>query len=384
MKKPLRSWLTDQKSAVWIAALVIVLLSRLLVFALYWQWKTETGSDAGIFRALMQWDCGWYASIAENGYTRVENLSGYGQASWAFFPVVPLLERMLSGLTGLPVRVAGVLMNTAFLYLLTVFCGKFCLEADSGGWKQALALMLLFNFGPYNVYYSTLYTECLFALLGCLSLYCMYKRRWIAMGVFGMLFGATRNTGVFLPFVVLAYCIAQYCAVPEKKSPAGFCKWVLDRPRLILGTFLMPMGFFLYMRFLDGLVGDGMAFMHVQYAWDRHLGNPFRNLWDGLLLLGTDDYFHAVCAVAGLYLAVRQILRRRPEGLLSLIFLMVPLTTSAYGMARYTLCSFPILLEAAHAISEKKRLEQAAWGLFLLVLGIETTFLWFRGSIMLM
>lgn len=376
--------LKESRTAVWGVALAVVLLSRILLFAVYWQWKNEMGSDAGIFRALMQWDCGWYASIAENGYTRVENLSGFGQASWAFFPLVPLLEGVLSRLSGLPVRVVGVVMNTAFLYLLTVFGAKLCLDTDSGSWQQALALMFLFNFGPYNVYYSTLYTECLFALLVCLSLYCMYRNHWLAMGVFGALLGATRNTGVFLPFVIPFYCLGQYLAMPGKKTVSGFFKWLLDRPRLILGTFLMPMGFFLFMRYLDGLVGDGFAFMHVQYAWDRFLGNPLTNLWDALMLLGTDDFFHAFCAVIGLYLAIRQLSRRRPEGVLALIFVVIPLCTSAYGMARYALCSFPILLEASHALSCRTRTEKLCSGLILMALGIITSYWWFRGSIMLM
>ena len=369
-----------------VVALIIVLLSRFAIFGAYWQWKTATGSDFGIFRALMQWDCGWYSSIAEVGYATEEMVDVSGQANWAFFPLVPMLERFLSSVTGLPIRVAGVCMNTAFLYLLTVISGKFCIEYDSGSWEQALILMLLINFGPYNIYYSTLYTECLFALLLCTTLYCLYKKYWFLMGVFGALLSSTRNTGIFIVFVIPAYCAKCYFSAQEGKckSVFGFFRWIYERPKLILGTCLMPMGFFLYMLFLDTLIGDGMAFMTVQYAWGRSVGNALLNLWNGLLVIGTDSYFHAVCTVIALYLAIRQILRKRPVGVLSLIFVLVPLSTSVYGMARYTLCSFPILLEASHAIFQKKRFEQCAWGMFLAALGVATSYWWFRGSIMLM
>ena len=159
-----------------------------------------------------------------------------------------------------------------------------------------------------------------------------------------------------------------------------FLRWVLQKPRLVLGTFLMPLGFFLYMHYLDRLVGDGMAFMHVQYAWGKAVGNPVVNLWNGLMELGSINFMQAVCTVTVLYLAVRQILRRRPEGILSLLFILIPLSTTVYGMARYVLCSFPILLEAANVLAKKDRLSQLFWAFFLATFGIATTWQWFQAS----
>lgn len=366
----------------WLKAGLIVLVSRMVLLGVYWYWKNEVGSDAGPFTALFHWDAGWYTSIAENGYRGESAVSVNGQAPWAFFPVVPLLEGGLIRLTGLPIRVIGVLMNTVFLYLITWLGGRYALKLDLGE-KQATAFMLLVNFGPYNVYYSTLYTEAAFVLLVCLGLYCLQTRRWLLMGLFGALASATRNTGIFVVLAVPVWCLLTYLNQKEpvrKKSVPDFILWVLQQPRLILGTFLMPMGFFLYMHYLDRLLGDGMAFMHVQFAWGKGVGNPALNLWNGLLDIGTDNFFQAVCTMVCVYLFVHQALRRRPEAILSFLFILIPLSTTVAGMTRYLLCSFPILLEASGVLSRKSKLSLVFWAVFLFAFGIGTTLKWFEGA----
>lgn len=366
----------------WFRAGLVVLVSRLVLLAVYWYWKNTVGSDDGPFTALFQWDSGWYTNVAENGYIGEAGIVSDGQASWAFFPLVPLLEGFFTRLTGLPIRAVGVLMNSLLLYLITWWGARYILRLDLGA-KQATAFMLLVNFGPYNVYYSTLYTEAAFVLLVCLTLYCLQTRHWLLMGVFGALAGATRNTGIFLAFAVPLWCLLAYVEQPDplhKKGVKDFVCWVLQKPCLILGTFLMPMGFFLYMRYLDHLLGDGMAFMHVQYAWEKAVGNPFLELWKGLLDIGSESFIQATCTLLCLYLFVHQAMRRRPEAVVTLLFILVPLSTTVIGMTRYVLCSFPILLEASHLLCQKSRLSRVFWAFFLFAFGVGTTLKWFEGA----
>lgn len=380
MKKRNISWKNGRRPPVWLAALAIVVLSRLLLLALYVYWKQDTGSTDGFFRALYRWDSGWYGSIAENGYMGEAAIHASGEAPWAFFPLVPLLEGAFARLTRLPVRVAGVVLNTVALYFLTFLGGLFCREVD-GSEKQALAFMLLLNFGPYNVYYSTVYTECCFALLLCAALYCMYRRHWLLMGVCGALLSATRNTGIFLVLVIPFYCIGQYFQEEESRSLPGFCRWLLGKPRLILGTFMIPMGFFLFMRYLTALLGDGLAFMHVQYVWGREVGRPLAKLAAGLVNIGSMDFYLASCGVLALYLGLRRILRRRPDGLLTLVFLLIPLSTSLVSLSRYVMCSFLVVAEAAAVLSEKGRLAKLVCAGFLLIWGIGTSLAWFQNLV---
>lgn len=380
MKKVAASRENRTRLPLWLAALGIVVLSRLLLFAIYWYWKNDVGSTDGIFRALYQWDSGWYGSIAENGYVGEAAIHSSGEAPWAFFPLVPLAEGALARLTHLPVRVAGVLFNTVVLYSLTLLGGLFCKEVDEGS-GQALAFMLLLNFGPYNVYYSTLYTEGCFALLLCAALYCMYKRHWLLMGVCGALLSATRNTGIFLVLVIPFYCLSQYFQEEKRRSLPGFCGWLLGRPRLILGTFMMPMGFFLFVRYLTALLGDGLAFMRAQYAWGRQVGNPFAALVLGITNIGSMDFYVAACGVLALYLGLRRLHRRRPDGLLALVFLLIPLSTGLTSLTRYVMCSFLVVAEAAAVLAEKDWLAKLVSAAFLLTWGIGTSYAWFQGLV---
>lgn len=377
---------SDKTMPLWLTAGLIVLASRILLFALYWYWKNDVGSDDGFFRSLLQWDGGWYSAIAENGYGNESTVHFSGQAAWAFFPLVPFLEGVATRLSGLPVRVAGVLLNSVFFYLLTWWGARYITVLD-GGRAQAIAFMLLINFGPYNVYYSTLYTEVGFGLLVCLVLYNLQRQHWLLMGVFGALAGATRNTGIFLVFAVPVWCILQYLREEDplhKKSFLRLFRWVLNKPRLVLGTFLMPLGFFAYMHYLYFLLGDGLAFMHVQMAWGRKVGNPFEHLYLGLLNVGSGDFFQAVCSLLAIYLFLRQALRRRPEAIVTALFILIPLSTSVGCMARYTLCSFPVLLEASSALLKKDVLAKAVWAVFLVIFGIGTSLLWFDGAAIMM
>lgn len=374
-----------KKLPLWLTAGLIVLASRIFLFAIYWYWKNRTGSDDGFFTSLFHWDSGWYSAIAMDGYSMDAPIGSDGQAKWAFFPLVPLLEGLVTRLTGLPIRVAAVLLNSVFLYLLTWLGAHYIIALDTG-WRQALVFMLLLNFGPYNVYYSTLYTEVCFGLLICLALYGLQRRHWLLMGLCGALASATRNTGIFLVFAVPVWCVLSYLREEDplhKKSVPGLIRWVLNKPVLILGTFLMPLGLFTYMHYLYNGLGDGMAFMHVQWGWGKEVGNPLEHLCRGLIDIGSEGFFQASCTMLVLYLFLHQLLRRRTEAVLTILFILVPLSTSITGMTRYTLCSFPVLLEASHVLQKKEWPAKLVWTAYLMAFGVGTAWQWFEGNVVM-
>lgn len=369
-----------ERCPLWLTALLIVVASRLLVVLLYLLWRHHTGESAGLFDALYRYDCGWYNEIATFGYQgeAAAHLQS-GEARWAFLPLTPLLEGLLARLTGLRVAVAGVLLNTVFLYLLTWAAGAYA--GQCGGTPNgALLLMLLLNFGPYNIYYSTLYTETLFGLLICCFLLCMRRGWWLRMGLCGMLASATRSPGVFIVFALLAYCIQQYRrqagADGAKGSLFGFVRFVWRQPRLVLGTCLIPMGLFTYMAYLDALLGDALAFTHVEIAWKRIPGNPLASLLSGFNTLGGSEFYYALWTLFALYLCCRQALRRHTDAAAGFLFVLIPLSTSILCMPRYVACSFPIVEEEADALVHKQPLEKVFWYGFLLLLGAVTTWQW--------
>ncbi|MGN0974958.1 MAG: hypothetical protein ACI4OL_03080, partial [Gemmiger sp.] len=285
LKKSLKSETERKQLPLWILAGIISVSSRVILYLIFLVWQKNTLSDVGFFQALYQWDCGWYASIAQNGYRgEIAIHAENGQAAWAFFPLMPFLERVAEYATGYSLEISGVLLNSVFLFFLTWAAGAFA--GMEGERTQQILLMLLINFGPYNVYYSTLYTETLFALLICLFLICMHQRRWIWMGICGLLASATRNLGVFLVFTVLVFCIQEYLHTVGRKNIFSFIRWIWEQPQLILGVCLIPLGLFSYMAYLGQLLGDPLAFVRVQIGWGGTENNRFSVLWNALSDIG--------------------------------------------------------------------------------------------------
>ena len=370
----------------WCTALLLVAASRLLMVLTYGVWHRLGGQAASFFDAMYQFDCNWYAEIAQQGYRGLSaiHIEG-GQAPWAFFPLFPYLAGAFMRLTGLSAQVAGVVLNTGILFLLTWAAGAY-VNLLGGGRCFRFTAMLLLTFGPYSVYYSAFYSEALFGLLVCLFFYCMRKKWWLRMGLCGLLAGVTRNTGIFLVFAVLVYCVVEYRhgADGKTRSLPGFVRQVLGNPLLVLGVCLIPLGFFCHMLYLDHLVGDGMAFTHVMGSWSRTISNPVSVLFKDLLNLGSAGFYLALWGVMGLYLGCRALRRRPPEGVMACLLVLVPMCTMLDSMPRYMFCACPVLLEAADLLSGKGRLEKVFWYGFALLLGVITTWQWFAGSLIMM
>lgn len=372
------------------AALVTVAASRLFIFAFYCLWARRAGVEQGFFAMLYQWDSGPYGSIAAGGYPSVENFAfgnGFtGVELCAFFPLVPVLEGLLYRL-GVPLMVTGPLLNTAALYLLT-WLGARYLQDTGGDGQAAWLLMLLLNFGPYNIYYSTMYTEAVFALLVCLFLRCMRKKQWLRMGLCGALASAARNLGVFLAVVVFVYSIGLYLQDAKQRqarpSLTKYCRTVLGDEKLVAGVCLIPLGLFAYMAYLWRLLGDPLAFTHVQIAWSNMNGalleNPLHLLWSNMLNIGSDRFYMALWGALALWLCVSQLCRRRIESVFSLIAVLVPMTVRVASMPRYVMCTFTVVLEMALLLRGARRVDKICIGGFLLVMGLLTTRAWFAGQ----
>ena len=94
--------------SLWAQALAIIVLSRLFVVILYLVWQRYYGESATLFESLFRYDCAYYKEIAQNGYVgeAVAHL-GSGQVHWSFFSLAPVLEEIVSRMTGLDVTAAG-------------------------------------------------------------------------------------------------------------------------------------------------------------------------------------------------------------------------------------------------------------------------------------
>src|SRR5690606_16412709 len=120
------------------------------------------------FDVARLWDGRWYQRIAEEGYPAELPRDETGQVrqnAWAFYPVFPLLGRVVMGLTGLPFPVAATLVSVLLGYAAALVMA-FLLRERVGG-TAALATVALFAAFPAAPTLQIAYTESLAALLLC-------------------------------------------------------------------------------------------------------------------------------------------------------------------------------------------------------------------------
>ncbi|MEJ2418984.1 MAG: mannosyltransferase family protein [Exilibacterium sp.] len=342
--------------------LFTAIFSRFLVFLLAWLFNKSFDLNRTFKNLMCSWDCGWYTSIMTGGYDLAPHAHPNGDAAnWAFFPLFPLLTKALADSAGIHILVAStIIVNLSFIVAMCVLYEYLKKLVDE---DAARFTAVLLAFSPYSLYFSAPYTEALYFLLMVSTLYCASSDKWIAAGLFAAALSATRNLGVLLFFPLLAIGIKQHGLKPLIKLSNG-------TERVILCLSLVPLGLFLYMFYLHQHVGDALAFKHVQVAWGRTVGSPFRIIGRAFSHENLFLNFSAVIACFGLFCG-GYLLKKRffTEGIILLIGTIIPLTTSINSIARYTFSLFPIYLAIVLLTDRSPRIRMFVLYLFISLSG---------------
>ncbi|GGD09509.1 mannosyltransferase family protein [Aquisalinus flavus] len=307
------------------------LLARLLFFALLT--IVNAGADTGFANGICRWDCGWYRSIVENGYDIEPGRGTNGaEANWAFFPLFPLLVRLVSSILPVGPVMAGAALSM-FAYAATapvLYAGY----QKIIGPDNALFLAAAVAVTPFGLYGTVLYTEALFGLLLAIAVTAALDRRWIIAAAAAILLGATRVTGVFivLPFAIIA--LRQFSWRQVLTDVAAL--------KPVLAIAVAPLGAFVYMLFLYHHVGDALAFRSVQVAWERGSDSPLEVLSTGFgYPLASKEFYWAASALAGLLLTGILFWRNRfAEGAAYFVSILIPLSTGLFSLGRYLFTSY--------------------------------------------
>ena len=198
-----------------------------------------------------RWDAVHYLDIATHGYSGTD---------MAFFPLFPLLIRILGRLVGNHL-VAGILISNASFFFGLLFLYKLLEhEYDRSVARRAIFYVSIF---PSAFFFSAVYTESLFFMLTVASFYYMRAHRWWMAAAIGFFAAMTRVEGVLLlvPFAIEWYM--QY------KND------LRDHAKSLAAGALIPCGLFVYMAYLWVLRGDPLYFSHVQIHWNRHFAPPW-------------------------------------------------------------------------------------------------------------
>jgi hypothetical protein len=295
-----------------------------------------------------RWDSVWYLTIAHDGYGTA---SDHAQA--AFYPLYPLLMRVVGWVVGSPL-LAGVLISlTCFLGALVLLHRLVALELGS---RHARPTLLLVAFFPTALFFSAVYSEALFLLVSVGAFLAARQERWWLAGMLGALAALTRNSGVLLllPLLLLFLYGPRAGGVPV----ASRARW-LPRYRLtpqLTWLAIAPLGLALYLGWSAIALGDALAPFHAQELWMRHLRplgavtGGVEAAWDGLRELTRDGTARRYLAEGG-----GSPLDAASQSLLLLGFLLfalvalvgvvrrLPLAYSAYaGVALLMTLSYPV------------------------------------------
>jgi hypothetical protein len=184
--------------------------------------------------ALANFDGIHYLLIAKNGYVQFEQ---------AFFPLYPLLIRLLTPLFNNGLVAGLVISNACFL------AGLIIIDKLYGSKKNYWLALFVFAF-PTAFFFGAVYNEGLFLFLFSSTLYYLQKKNYLVVAVLAILASLTRFIGVFLVI------------------PIFFNWWVNNKSKRALLAIVAPLiGLGAYCFYLWKTTGDPLYFLSSQPAF---------------------------------------------------------------------------------------------------------------------
>jgi hypothetical protein len=329
-----------------------------------------------------RWDSVWFLRIAEHGYT-----AAAGTAS-AFYPLYPLAVGGLGRAFFGNYVVAGVVISLAAALAAFFLLHRLAEERlGADGARRAVLYLAVF---PMALFLQAVYSESLYLLLVLAAFLLAERGRWL---------GAGAATGLALLTRPFGAALLPALALLAWRST--------DRRRAFTGLAAAPALFALYPAWLAWRVGDGLAFVHSQGHWSRHLSRagPLGGIWDGLragwagveqLVSGSHthrywagvpdkdvDPFHVAgvnlenLAFLALFVVLTVVVWRRfgtPYGLFCAVSLALPLSVPStrwplLSIPRFGLVVFPFFLALA-AVGGRPRVHTAIVATSSLLLGV--------------
>ncbi len=208
------------------------------------------------------WDGLWYLKIAKQGYNDYDY-------STAFFPLYPLVVRIIGSILEIHLLLAGMLLSlisyaVALVYLYKL--GK--MEIDEEAARRSVIYLAIF---PTAFFFLAVYTESMFLALSVAIFFYARKGHWTTVGILGLLASLTRSTGLLLALpLFIEYLQQRNLRLREIRSD-------------ILNLALVPAGTAIYAIYDFFAFGDPLIFLHAQIHWERSFATPWQTLasaWD--------------------------------------------------------------------------------------------------------
>jgi len=314
------------------AAVVLWLASWAFVSAFSNLARWETGAQYDGMASLCRWDCNWYGSVLQSGYSSAP-WPGTGDANWLFHPLLPLLAYPFYHWMSIPAAKSLVLVSKG-AFLLSIYAFLLMVRSDLSDVADYFRAGALVAFNPYLIYGHAGYSEPLYFAFLCLAFYFAERKQWLLSGSMGTMVSATRMVGFVF---AIPYALFALRGVERENYPRTLAT-------KFLGLLLCPLGTAAYMLYLYLHTGDALAQEHIHLSWVHFppqnpfalllvflAGQHWARLW-GLMCLGA--------LVAAIYL----FRLRKPEyGVYLLIAVLLSISGGLYGLPRYIWWQPPLL-----------------------------------------
>lgn len=316
----------------------------------------------------IQWDAGFYLSIAEHGYMPPQAITGHenGQSNVNFFPLLPVGIALFSHVFP-PASFAGVIFANVCLIVSVVLLHRLASlrSGDAAADWSAISLMAL----PGSFALSSPLSESTFLAFSIAAAYANRRGRDVAAVASAAVLTVARLTGIALG--------------------AGLAlDWLIARLRggtapyrtLMLFSFI-PLPLVLFSAYMFHLTGDALAPLHSNFAfWDQRLGVPFQSL---AMFLWTNQPRLQIQSVVASVMLVVLLSQARLFSAGELLFVIASVASFASSesaspsLIRYTLALYPLHL-AMGRLCHRHR------GMRLLLLGLAfingaLAIYWFHG-----
>ncbi len=282
--------------------------------------------------ALAQADSQWYLKIASDGYPRSPVLTTLADKksmdypSYAFFPLYPMLIRLVN-------QVVGDVEISAFILMIILLVSNTILLSKYFGPKTTL-LILIF---PFSIFFRSYYTESLQILLLTLFIVSLVKKRLVAASLFVGLLTITKGTTLLLLPFTWYKLISSTDSLKSKFT--GFILSIL--PITLWSTYC-------YLQ-----TGDFFIFLGVRSLWfEANLLTPLYNLGSLLNTRFLESHFPHYSFIENTFFLFFSVVLLKAKKLLTsdmfliglCLFILPIFTTDLTSFSRYQSINIPLFL----------------------------------------
>ena len=211
-------------------------------------------------KVFLNFDANFYFDIVTNGYNKGPFTLTEGMKNWAFYPLYPVLVRLLTPACCSNIDtifVVGLLIsNVSLVFSLVILFFVFKrLGLTENSWLLGVLGIILF---PTSYILHLFYTESLFLLLTLLAVYFALSKKYFTSAIFVGISGLTRLVGPVGGIFILVLLLF------DREKSRAYKLFVI--PLLII---ISSLGILLFYGYVYRQTGDFLAPIKIQSAWSR-------------------------------------------------------------------------------------------------------------------